>query len=54
MVSITSDKNTQQCADDSTCTDVLVKEENHTLELYKGCKFIPHSVLVKKIWVYDL
>jgi len=49
MVSVTSDINTQQCADDSTCTDVLVKEEKQTLEWYKGCKFIPCSVLVPKI-----
>jgi len=43
MVSITSYINIEQCADDSTCTDMLVKEENQTLEWYKGCKFIPCS-----------
>jgi hypothetical protein len=49
MVSITSDINTMQCADDNTCTGVLAKEENQTLEWYKGCKLIPCSVLVPKI-----
>jgi len=46
MVSITLDMNIQKCADNSTCNDVLVKEEKQTLEWYKGCKFIPCTVLV--------
>jgi hypothetical protein len=44
MVSITSDIKTQQCADGSSCTDMLVKEEKQTLKWYKGCKCIPCCV----------